>query len=165
MKWIDIIQTIGIIVSILIGAASSLMVFWQIKVQTKQIKSSANSRLATQVDEINRLLFEYPDVFQRLEESYPVDDLGSTHDQRHFLMYLILNNFEQAFLQHKHYGYIDNMRWRFWPRIMTEILNKPYFSGHWQRVHKQYPEDFQKFIEEMMSQQLVLNKSSQLAAR
>jgi hypothetical protein len=157
MQWIDIIQTIGIISSILIGAITSLLVYWQIKAQTKQIKSSTDAMIAAQVDEINRLLFEHPEVFPALEEPYPVAGLREG-DRRYHLMHLILNNFEQVFLQHKHYGYIDSTRWDSWnTRIITAIMKKPYAVGHWEALGWQYPDEFQKFIEDMKREQLAPN--------
>lgn len=149
MQWIDIIQTFGIVGSILIGALGSLLVYRQTKAQTKQIKSSTDAMIAGQVDEINRLLFEYPEVFPELEKPFPMSGLGEGGDRRYHLMHLILNNFEQVFLQHKHYGYVDSARWNSWnTRIITAIMKKPYANGHWEAMGWQYPDDFREFIED-----------------
>jgi hypothetical protein len=144
----DTIQTIGIIGSIFIGVIASLLVIWQIKAQAKQTNSSTDAMITAQVDEINRLLFEYPEVFPGLEEPYPTAGLGKTGDRRYHLMHLIFNNFEQVFLQARHYRYVDSHRWNDWnTRIMTAILKKPYAIGHWDAMGWQYPEEFRKFIE------------------
>jgi hypothetical protein len=137
----------------------SLLVYWQIKAQTKQIKSSTDAMIASQVDEINRLLFEHPEVFPVLDKPYPVAGLGEG-DPRYHLMHLMLNNFEQVFRQHKQYGYIDSTRWDSWnTRIITAILKKPYAMGHWEAMGWQYPDDFKEFIEDLKREQLAPNNS------
>lgn len=149
MQQTDIIQTISIIFSILLGATSIWLVSRQIRIQTKQIKSSVISVITTQVDEINRLLFEYPEVYPDLDKPY-LEDLGEKGDRRHHLMHLILNHFEHVFHQHNQFGYIDSSHWKAWRRMMAEIMKKSYANGHWKATKSQYTLEFQKFIEDIL---------------
>ena len=140
MQWIDIVQTIGIIISI-------VLVVWQVRIQTNQMKSTVNSLLTTKLDEINRLMFDNPELLPELDKSYP--DQGGEGDRRHYLLFIIFNTFKQVFLQHSKYGFIDQNDWVPWVRTMTGILKKPYVEGHWQATKYHYAKDFQKYVDDL----------------
>lgn len=141
MEWMEIVQTVGIMCSIFFA-------LWQIRVQTRQIRSATNVALASTVDGINRLLFEHPEIFPEFDKPYPTDGTSQEGDRRHHLMHLILNAFEQAFQQHK-LGFVDHSAWQSWIRTMQEILSKPYAQGQWQVMKPLHTKEFQRFVEEL----------------
>ena len=152
MKWLDIIQSVGIILSI-------VLVIWQVRVQIKQMKATANALIYSKVDETNRLMFEHPDVFPKLNEPYPGGDLPESGDRRYHLMHIFFTTFEQVFFYQKTHKFLEQSDWNSWTRVMSEILQKPYARGHWGDIKSQYSMDFQKFIDELPRELITAKRS------
>lgn len=151
MNWLDIIQSVGIVISI-------MLVIWQVRVQTKQMKATANATIAARVDEINRLMFENPDIFPQLNQPYPGNNLPNGGDRRYHLMHIFLNTFELAFVDYRRHKFIERSGWDSWTRAIMEILHKPYAHGHWEATKGQYTEEFREFMDGLIAEQVRSNK-------
>lgn len=147
MNWLDIVQSVGIVISI-------MLVIWQVRLQTKQMKATANAIIAAKVDEINRLMFENPDIFPKLDQPYPGNNLPNDGDRRYHLMHIFLNTFELVFIDYRRHKFIEKSGWDSWTRIIMVILHKPYAHGHWEATKDQYTEEFQEFMNNLIAEQV-----------
>ena len=144
MEILDIVQTIGIMATLLIA-------IWQIRITRKSLRSSTNNLISERVYEINKLLFDNPATLPGLEEAYAGDKISKEGDSRYHLVHIFLDLFTQIYAQRHHYDLIEQEKWKSWVRTMQGILNKPYVDGHWQKQKHQYDSDFVIFIEQLKS--------------
>mgnify|MGYP005848479117 CR=1 FL=1 len=150
MPWIDIVQTIGIIASILFA--------WrQMRITAKSIEARTYSEIARRLDQINSILISSPQAlaaFSKLNEPYPGQnrEYYSEYysDARAHLMDMFLTILEQAYFSFYKYRFISSEGWNAWRRTAEKLLVMPYAAGHWNRVKDEYPESFREFIDDLI---------------
>ena len=143
MTWIDIIQSVGII-------ASLSFTLFQMRIFIKSLKASSHMAILNRLDGVNRVLFEHPEEFARLREAYSPKSLPET-DRRAHLMDMIFSLFEEVYLQHRKYRFMDREFLSPWIRTIKRTFNFPYAVGYWQIVKEEYPESFRIFIHGLLS--------------
>ena len=141
MDIVNFIQTIGIIATLMIA-------IWQIRVTNKNLKSDVNNIISERFFEINKLLFENPDVFPALEKPYPTET-PLKGDRRYHLVHILLDLCSQIYAQRHHYGYLEEKKWESHVKTMNVIINKPYVDAHWNKQKHQFDNDFVSFVEKL----------------
>lgn len=145
MSVIDIIQTIGIIITL-------TLTIIQLRVYSKTAKASTYPVIMRRLDEINRVLIEYPDIMAKLSESYPGRGNTPPDDRRPGLLYMILSFYEELYFHNK-YGYMEKEIWEGWVRSMKRIFKQPYAAGFWKDVrYEHYGANFDTFIDGLIEQ-------------
>jgi len=145
MSWVDLFQTIAIVVSI-------TLVIIQMRLYSKTVKASTYPNMMQRVDRVNEIMIEYPEVFASLSERYPDTSETKPDDRRPGLMWTILSFYDELYFQHMH-GFIDKEVWHGWVEgNMKATLSLPYAMGFWKafRDVAYYPE-FRRFIDGLMS--------------
>ena len=152
MNWIDIIQSVGIVCSI-------VLVLWQMRLQVKELKAAKSAMLTAKMDEINRLLFEHPEILPALSQAYP-RRASARGDRRRHLMLMWFNAIEQAFLNYRRYKLVEKSGWEAWMRILTSYLYLPYVRAHWERTKIEYAAEFQRFVNDLLAEHDESNKTA-----
>ena len=136
----DVVQTLGIIAATLTSA-------WQMYLQNRQAKASADLALMLKFDDITRYYLEHPGLWDTLDIPYGSPDLGQHRDRVENVVYLVLNTIELA---HQHYGkykLIDQTNWASWAKTLNTYARKPYFRGWWAGRRLEYAESFRTLVD------------------
>lgn len=125
------------------------------------MKTTANAVISSKVDDINRLMFENPDIFPKLNESYSDINLSNEGDRRYHLMHIFFNVFEQIVIDYNRNKFIEKSDWDSLICSLNEFIQKPYPRGHWAATKGQYIKEFQEFMDEQIEHSKILaDKSS-----
>ena len=121
-----------------------------------QISAASYASVLTRLDTINQILIGNPELYERLNDPYPIDeDTGRRRDPRKLadsrchLMDMILTLFEQAYYQGAVYRYLNKDVWNAWRRTAKQIMALAFADGYWLEMRQEYPTPFTKFIDEI----------------
>ena len=157
MPTTDIIQTVGVIFSILLGTAALIMNLVQIKALMKQLKSSTSALIATRLDSLNQAEFDHPEVYSQLSKPYDPND--ASQYQATLLMDMRLTLYQDVYEQHKHYGLLGKEEYETWLKAMRNTFQTPFARSYWQQIAWQYwIEGFRAVIDEIINEAKLLNE-------
>lgn len=142
MSIIDIVQTVGI-------ALTLLLTILQLRMHTNSLRVSISSTIGEWSDGINKDLMDSPDLITKFSESYPGQEKIKANDKRPFVFYRILNFYSTLYFYRKQ-GYVDETTWRAWTKGTKKILTSPYGSGFWKDVRLEFEDEFQTFIDNLV---------------
>ena len=144
----DSIETIGIIFSILLGAAALIMNAIQMKLLVKQAKSSTSALIATRLDELNKTAFEHPEVYEEL--SKPYEHPEGYEGRAALLLDMTLTLFEQVHIQHADYGLLDEQEYQVWMNVLRHRLRSLFVIGYWAVTKEFYGTSFRDEVERII---------------
>lgn len=142
---IDIVQSIAIIASLIVS-------IWQMRALNNQLRAATDAALSEKLDSVNRLLFENADLFKDLESDFITVSASQQNTRLEFLVAMLFNTFEQAFVQHKKYGYLDREDWMPWKQMLAGYLQKPYINTWWSSAKHEYETAFREHIDTINNQ-------------
>jgi hypothetical protein len=145
MSIIDIIQTIGLVITLALAII-------QLRIYSKTARASTYPVVMRRLDEINHVIIEHPEIMVKLSEPYPGRDNIFPDDRRPGFLYIVFSFYEELYFHNK-YGYIEKEIWDGWVRSMKRILKQPYAAGFWKEVrYEHYGTNFATFIDSLIAQ-------------
>jgi len=142
MFLLDFIQSLGIILTLIL----TVIQMW---FYNKSLRASTLATIMARNDEINRVFIQNPELFVKLNESYPEVANRESSDARPLVLYSLFNLYEELHLYRK-YGYVDEEIWEAWRNSMAKIFNYRYASGFWKEVKSEYRKEFQFFVDTLI---------------
>jgi len=119
---LDLLQTVAIISSILLGV-------WQVRAHTAQLRSSQLQSYTDGFNELNLLGFGTLDHYNELSKEY--DPKTGPTERPFYFLGLAVSNFHNAYLQYKEYGSMTKEFWESQAPFLFLYLDTPYGRGWW----------------------------------
>jgi len=116
MNALDLLQTVAIISSILLGA-------WQVRAHTAQIRSAQFQSFTSSFNELNLLGFSDPGYFQELSNNF--DPKTGPTERPYYFLGLAISKFEDVFEQYKIFGTISKEIWEAQAPLLLLYLDIP----------------------------------------
>lgn len=131
MNNLDLLQTIAIVVSILMGA-------WQVRSHTKQLRYDQLTKRMEDFNEMNMIGFTNPDFYPELSEPY---DGNTAKSKRAFWMIgYIHNKFWQAYRHHRLFKAQTAEEWNGNAQALVFWFRTPFGRGWWEAHTANPPE-------------------------
>jgi hypothetical protein len=143
MSLTDLLQTIGIIVSIVFA-------IWQMRVLTQYTRAATAAAIVNKYDDVNRLIFDNPGLFRRMSEPYRDPELDDDSDRMDTLAAMIFNAIEQVYTQHQRYQLVTEADWTIWERALAHHLQKRYLREWWSHNDIQYGPNYRKAVDKVL---------------
>lgn len=125
MNTIDILQTVGIVGSILLG-------IWQVRAHTAQLRLEHSHKLTEGFNELIMVGFNHPEIFDELSKPYKHKKV--VRDRAWWLLAYMSNKFERAFHQYRDYGALSKKTWEEFAPLILIWLQTTYGTGFWEKM-------------------------------
>jgi hypothetical protein len=122
MSVLDLLQTVAIVFSILLGV-------WQVRAHMKQLRLDQMHKFYDGFNEFNMIGFNHTDYFAELNEPYNPET--ATSQRTYWLMGYIYTKFEQTFIQYYEYGTLSKEAWEGVAPMMLLWLRTKFGRGWW----------------------------------
>ncbi len=139
LKWVDVVQTVGIIIGFVIT-------FYQLRETYKITKFDIFWRIGDSHREVWRPLLEHQDL-DRVLSNIPSPDLRISDKERYFVINVILH-IENVYRAYKSGYYIIEENEK---KDVGELFMLPMFRKIWNEVKEYHSPDFVKHVEDFKS--------------
>ena len=139
MSTIDLIQTVGIVISLIVT-------IWQMRLYIKGEKVSIVTRISERNDALLNEIIINIGAVKRLNQPFKNNTHNYFSDKRVSIMYRILNFFDEMFYYYRE-GFLAQRTWDLYQLTMKRFLNNPFSKTFWAHVRNEYNEQFQAFVD------------------
>lgn len=155
-EMLSIVETIGILFSILLGITSIVFGAIQLRNQNRQLKAATSTLFSSRLHELNQALLEYAEIDFELQgnnQLRPLADLPPLQRTRLQLQLIMRYNlYEELFVQHKKYQTMDSSDWLAWRRTIKQEFGRSRVREYWHQVKSLYDLDFVEAVDNIIAE-------------
>lgn len=142
MSTIDLIQTLGIITSLIVTIV-------QMRLYIKGERVSIVTRISERNDALLDEIIDNINAIKRLDKPFDVNKPGYFSDPRVSITYRILNFFDEMYYYY-YQGFLAKRTWTLYQLTMKRLLDNIFARTFWEHVRNEYNKEFQGFVDQLM---------------
>ena len=143
MSTIDIIQTLGIVFTILVAII-------QMQVYIKAEKVSIITRISERNDALLNDIIVHYETIKNFSKPFNPKMTVYFGDPRVSTMYRILNFFDEMFFYHKQ-RFISKHTWKLYQSTLKKLISNRFARTFWQYARDEYNPGFQVFVDSVIA--------------
>ena len=151
MDWLDShsgsVQAIATLVLVAITGYYAWVTRMLVRETRTTLLASARATLQSRMDALSSLMMDKPELFKSLDNEF-----GGEYDARFHFANMFLSILEEAHTQWAVERSMPEDDWSAWAATAETILQRPYFSGYWAKVHHTYEPSFQRFVNRRLAE-------------